>query len=103
MSENVSSVVTVLPIYTFYFFCKFQAFRHLYVLASEARWIRTVDVDSGLPVYAPLEVTVRETEHYAETSFSDVTPCILPERSIVSSRGPFYFWQMAEAEIYFPC
>lgn len=61
-----------------------QAFRHLYVLATEARWIQTVDVDTGLPVYAPLEVTVRETEHYAESSFCEVTPCLLPERSIVS-------------------
>lgn len=63
----------------------FQAFRHLYVLATEARWVQTVDVDTGLPVYAPLEVTVRETEHYAETSFCEVSPCILPERAIVSS------------------
>lgn len=62
-----------------------QAFRHLYVLASEARWIQTVDVDTGLPVYAPLEVTIRETEHYSETSFCEVTPCILPERTTVSS------------------
>lgn len=53
----------------------------------EARWIQTVDVDSGLPVYAPLEVTVRETEHYAETSYCEVTPCILPERAVVSSQN----------------
>lgn len=64
--------------------CNFQAFRHLYVLATEARWLQTVDVDTGLPVYVPLEVTIRETEHYSETSFCEVTPCILPERSIVS-------------------
>lgn len=57
----------------------------MYVLATEARWVQTVDVDSGLPVYCPLEVTVRETEHYAETSFYEVTPCILPERTVVSS------------------
>jgi hypothetical protein len=62
-----------------------QAFRHLYVLATEARWVQTVDVDTGLPVYAPLEVTTRETEHYAETSFCEVTPCLLPERAVVSS------------------
>ena len=61
-----------------------QAYRHLYVLATEARWIQTVDVDTGLPVYAPLEVTVRETEHFAETSYFEVTPCILPERATVS-------------------
>lgn len=61
-----------------------QAFRHLYVLAAEARWIQTVDVDTGLPVFGPLEVTVKETDHYSETSFCEVTPCILPERAIVS-------------------
>lgn len=66
-------------------FASVQAFRHLYVLAAEARWVQTVDVDTGLPVYCPLEVTVRETEHYAETSFYEVTPCILPERAVVSS------------------
>ena len=45
-----------------------------------------MDVDSGLPVYAPLEITVTETEHYAETTFCEVTPCLLPERATVSSR-----------------
>ncbi|XP_050212163.1 anaphase-promoting complex subunit 1 isoform X2 [Mercurialis annua] len=67
--------------------CHLQAFRHLYVLATEARWIQTVDVDSGLPVYAPLEVTIRETENYAETSFCEVTPCILPQRAITMEIG----------------
>jgi anaphase-promoting complex subunit 1 len=62
----------------------FQAFRHLYVLATEARWIQTIDVDTGLPVYAPLEVTIKETDNYAETSFCEVTPCLLPERAVVS-------------------
>uniref|UniRef100_A0A2P2JSX6 Anaphase-promoting complex subunit 1 n=4 Tax=Rhizophora mucronata TaxID=61149 RepID=A0A2P2JSX6_RHIMU len=79
--------------------CHLQAFRHLYVLATEARWIQTVDVDSGLPVYAPLEVTIRETEHYSETSFCEVTPFILPERSIlkrVRVCGPRYWPQVIE-------
>lgn len=64
--------------------CILQAYRHFYVLATEARWIQTVDVDTGLPVYAPLEITVKETEHHAETSFCEITPCLLPERAIVS-------------------
>ncbi|XVE99778.1 hypothetical protein REPUB_Repub03eG0230500 [Reevesia pubescens] len=79
--------------------CIFQAFRHLYVLATEARWLQTVDVDTGLPVYAPLEVTIRETEHYSETSFCEVTPCILPERSILKTVhvcGPRYWPQVIE-------
>ncbi|XP_004308940.1 PREDICTED: anaphase-promoting complex subunit 1-like [Fragaria vesca subsp. vesca] len=79
--------------------CHFQAFRHFYVLATEARWIQTVDVDTGLPVYAPLEVTVRETEHYAETSFCEVTPCLLPERAILKTLricGPRYWPQVID-------
>lgn len=70
----------------------FQAFRHFYVLAAEARWIQTVDVDTGLPVYAPLEVSVKESELYSETSFCEISPCILPERSVVSissTKGTF--------------
>ncbi|KAL5540564.1 hypothetical protein UlMin_045257, partial [Ulmus minor] len=77
--------------------CHLQAFRHLYVLATEARWIQTVDVDSGLPVYAPLEVTIRETEHYAETSYCEVTPCLLPERDVLKTIrvcGPRYWPQV---------
>ncbi|OWM69945.1 hypothetical protein CDL15_Pgr025794 [Punica granatum] len=77
--------------------CHLQAFRHLYVLAAEARWIQTVDVDTGLPVFAPLEVTVKETEHYSETSYCEVTPCILPERATLKSIrvcGPRYWPQV---------
>ncbi|KAL3521228.1 hypothetical protein ACH5RR_019377 [Cinchona calisaya] len=79
--------------------CHLQAFRHLYVLATEARWIQIVDVDTGMPVYAPLEVTVRETEHYAETSFCEVTPCILPERAVLKTVrvcGPRYWPHVIE-------
>ncbi|XP_024011523.1 anaphase-promoting complex subunit 1 [Eutrema salsugineum] len=79
--------------------CHLQAFRHLYVLATEARWLQTIDVDSGLPVYAPLEVTVKETELYSETRFCEVTPCILPERAILKRIcvcGPRYWPQQVE-------
>lgn len=79
--------------------CHIQAFRHLYVLATEARCVQTVDVDTGLPVYCPLEVTTRETEHYAETSFCEVTPCLLPERAALKTIrvcGPRYWSQVIE-------
>ncbi|KAL8247802.1 hypothetical protein R6Q59_009018 [Mikania micrantha] len=79
--------------------CHLQAFRHLYVIATEARWVQTVDVDTGLPVYAPLEITIKETEHYAETSFCEVTPCILPERALLKTVricGPRYWPQVIE-------
>ncbi|XP_071734398.1 anaphase-promoting complex subunit 1 [Rutidosis leptorrhynchoides] len=79
--------------------CHLQAFRHLYVIATEARWVQTVDVDTGLPVYAPLEITIKETEHYAETSFCEVTPCILAERALLKTVrvcGPRYWPQVIE-------
>ncbi|KAK1284173.1 Anaphase-promoting complex subunit 1 [Acorus calamus] len=79
--------------------CHLQAFRHLYVLATESRWVQTVDVDTGLPVYAPLEVTIRETENYAQTSFCEVTPCILPERTVLKTVqvcGPRYWPQVIQ-------
>ncbi|XP_068662507.1 anaphase-promoting complex subunit 1 isoform X2 [Aristolochia californica] len=81
--------------------CHLQAFRHLYVLATEPRVVQTVDVDTGLPVYAPLEVTIKETENHSETSFCEVTPCILPERSIIKTVrvcGPRYWPQVIEIE-----
>ncbi|XP_020086066.1 anaphase-promoting complex subunit 1 isoform X1 [Ananas comosus] len=79
--------------------CHLQAFRHLYIIAAESRWVQTADVDTGLPVYCPLEVTIRETEYYAETSYCEVTPCILPERSVLKSVqvcGPRYWPQSIE-------
>ncbi|KAJ4980944.1 hypothetical protein NE237_031781 [Protea cynaroides] len=79
--------------------CHLQAFRHLYVLAAEARWVQTIDVDTGIPVYAPLEVTTVETENYAETSFCEISPCILPERSVLKTVrvcGPRYWPQVIE-------
>lgn len=66
-----------------YLFHISQAFRHLYVIATESRMLQTIDVDTGLTVYAPLQITTSETQHYAETSFCEITPCILPERAIV--------------------
>ncbi|KAL8144559.1 hypothetical protein V2J09_017591 [Rumex salicifolius] len=79
--------------------CHLQAYRHMYVLATEARWIQTLDVDTGLPVYAPLEITIKETEHHAETTYCQVTPCILPERANLKSVnvcGPRYWPQVIE-------
>ncbi|GMH15411.1 hypothetical protein Nepgr_017252 [Nepenthes gracilis] len=79
--------------------CHLQAYRHMYVLATEARCIRTVDVDTGLPVYAPLEITIKEIGHHAQTSFREVTPCILPERAILKTvrvSGPRYWPQVIE-------
>ncbi|KAI5082088.1 hypothetical protein GOP47_0001831 [Adiantum capillus-veneris] len=76
--------------------CHLQAFRHLYVLATESRCIETIDVDTGLPVYVPLEVTLQESASHVDTTFCQVTPCLLPERSAlqrVRVCGPRYWPQ----------
>lgn len=73
-----------------------QAFRHLYVLATEARYVQAVDVDTGRDVYVPLEITIRETTNHLESTYCQVTPCTLPERSIlkrVQVCGPRYWPQ----------
>ena len=36
--------------------------------------------DTQLPVYIPIEVTLKESALYSETVFSHVTPCILPDQ-----------------------
>nr|GEZ89480.1 anaphase-promoting complex subunit 1 isoform X1 [Tanacetum cinerariifolium] len=67
--------------------CHLQVYRHFYVIAIEGRCVQTVDVDTCLPVYVPFEVTIKETHHYAETSFCEVTPCILPECALGDAQG----------------
>lgn len=37
-----------------------QAFRHLYVLATEPRYVEAIDVDSRASVYVPLSVTMQQ-------------------------------------------
>ncbi|KAK8947459.1 Anaphase-promoting complex subunit 1 [Platanthera zijinensis] len=81
--------------------CHLQAFRHLYVIAAESRLLQTVDVDTGLPVYVPLEVNIPETDHFAETSYIEVTPCILPEKTMLKNFrvcGPRYWPQVIELQ-----
>ncbi|GJU22209.1 anaphase-promoting complex subunit 1 isoform X1 [Tanacetum coccineum] len=65
--------------------CHLQAYWHFYVIATEGQWVQTVDVDTSLPVYAPLEVTIKETQHYVETSLCEVIPYILPERALLKT------------------
>jgi anaphase-promoting complex subunit 1 len=57
-----------------------QAFRHLYVLATEARCVEAVDVDTWEPVYVPLHITVAGDAGHSQGTFQRVTPCLLPER-----------------------
>lgn len=39
-----------------------QAFRHLYVLATEPRFVEAIDVDSRASVYVPLKVSALQSD-----------------------------------------
>ncbi|XP_056022198.1 anaphase-promoting complex subunit 1-like [Ostrea edulis] len=56
-----------------------QAFRHLYVLATEARVVLPRDVDSGEPCYVPIEIKFRDTGEYSGESFKSSAPTLLPQ------------------------
>jgi anaphase-promoting complex subunit 1 len=56
-----------------------QAFRHLYVLASEPRLLLSKDVDTGEFCYVPVEITLKANEHHNAYTFEQMAPCILPE------------------------
>lgn len=49
-----------------------QAFRHLYVLAVEPRFIETRDVDTNEPVYVPLKLTLRKRRKKVKTARSNL-------------------------------
>ncbi|XXQ32085.1 Anaphase-promoting complex subfamily unit 1 C-terminal domain containing protein [Plasmodiophora brassicae] len=57
-----------------------QAFRHLYVLAVEPRYLETRDVDNGRPCYVPLVVQLSHGEQR-----NIIAPCLLPSPDTVES------------------
>ncbi|KAL2853858.1 hypothetical protein BJY01DRAFT_48439 [Aspergillus pseudoustus] len=59
--------------------CHLQAFRHLWVLAAEARCLVPRDLDSRRPVSIPINVT-----SFAGDSRMLMAPCLLPDLSLVS-------------------
>lgn len=71
-----------------------QAFRHLYVLATEARVVLPRDVDSGEPCYVPLEIRFKDTEDYCGEVFRTSAPTLLPELDKIEEvkiLGPRYW------------
>ncbi|CAG2230501.1 APC1 [Mytilus edulis] len=71
-----------------------QAFRHLYVLATEMRVVLPRDVDTGQPCYVPMEVKFKDTEAYQNVSFTTTAPCLLPELHLIQEvhiLGPRYW------------
>eukprot|EP00494_Astrolonche_serrata_P002035 UN02041 len=73
-----------------------QACRHLYVLAVESRYVQTIDIDRKEACWVPLDVTLKETKKTRETTIRFVTPCILPEFSLIkeiNASSPRYYPQ----------
>ncbi|EDO40201.1 predicted protein [Nematostella vectensis] len=60
-----------------------QAFRHLYVLAAEPRVLVTREVENNTACYVPIQVTLKSTEFYHETTLDMISPCILPEYNLI--------------------
>lgn len=85
--------------------CHLQALRHLWVLAAEPCGVAAMDVDSGQPVRAPLEVTLHDAVRRAggasarASSFCTLTPCLLPSTPQLKRLqvcGPKYWPQAIE-------
>ncbi|XP_052275462.1 anaphase-promoting complex subunit 1-like isoform X2 [Dreissena polymorpha] len=71
-----------------------QAFRHLYVLASELRTMLPRDVDTGHPCYVPVEIKFKDTPHYSNESYKTTAPCTLPDLDLlveIKILGPRYW------------
>jgi len=71
-----------------------QAFRHLYVLASESRLLLSKDVDTNEFCYVPLEITLKACEHHEAFVYQQMAPCILPEINRIEELkilGPRYY------------
>lgn len=78
-----------------------QAFRHLYVLATEERCMDGFEVDEGVPCYVPIKVRLKAnalqiyggktshgvTQHNRtqSTTIMMITPCLLPPLSWIQS------------------
>ncbi|KAL5354029.1 Anaphase-promoting complex subunit 1 [Pseudogymnoascus australis] len=61
-----------------------QAFRHFWVLATEARCVVARDIDTNMPVSIPLEISLRTDN---DSSVSRHAPCLLPEIDSIISVG----------------
>ncbi|KFY33947.1 hypothetical protein V494_07186 [Pseudogymnoascus sp. VKM F-4513 (FW-928)] len=66
-----------------------QAFRHFWVLATEARCVVARDIDTNMPVSIPLEISLRPGNSTNDNSLSVSrhAPCLLPEIDKIISVG----------------
>lgn len=57
-----------------------QAFRHFWVLATEARCLVTRDIDTNMPVSVPLSITLKSGSQYAVHA-----PALLPDLDLIAT------------------
>lgn len=64
-----------------------QAFRHFWVLATEARCVVARDVETNLPVSLPLQITLRPKRNPMDDMgpLSKLAPCLLPDIDDIAS------------------
>ncbi len=71
-----------------------QAFRHLYVLATEPRILVPKDVTTGQLCYVPVDITYNKTKDYDKETYTSMAPVILPELTSLQEirvKGPRYW------------
>lgn len=71
-----------------------QAFRHLYVLATEQRALCPREVDTSAACHVPIEIALKATKFYRQYVYTTFAPCLLPEIRLlekVTVLGPRYW------------
>lgn len=69
--------------FTYCFRYHLQAFRHLYILATEPRIVLPRDIDSGDLCYVHLKVIFLDTKYYKNQFYTVRAPCLLPQLSLL--------------------
>lgn len=87
--ESVAALICAFfpkyPIHTYDNRYHLQAFRHLYVLATEPRMVIPRCIDTGTPVYAKIHYTFQGTGEGPGRSVEKLAPCLLPDLSLLKS------------------
>ena len=65
-----------------------QAFRHLYVLASEPRGVQAIDVDTKQSVYVPIRITLKGEPAQEEAPNAPAAPAGAPDGLSVGAASP---------------
>jgi len=87
--ESVAALICAFfpkyPIHTYDNRYHLQAFRHLYVLATEPRLLIPRCINTGTPVYAKIVYTFKSDCGKISRNVEKMAPCILPDLSLLES------------------